>query len=82
MTPYGTLKFINKDNLNNKNTENLGQINMPDLLSTNSDTQYAAAQTLDTFTRAINNLTTQSFNGVNVTYTFDIEEIIKEHEED
>lgn len=81
MTPYGTLKFVNKSELGNKNTENLGQINLPEILSTNSDTQYAAAQTLDTFTRAINNLTTQSFDSVTVTYTFDVEEIIIEHEE-
>lgn len=76
MLPAGTLQIKSADQLMNRYTENMGAVNLPALLST--DTQLAAATQIDTFARGIISLSTNTYEDSTITFSFDINSILAE----
>lgn len=74
----GTLKIKSKDQIDKDYTENLGDIDATNLYSADSSTRLAFAQQIDTFTRAVTNLTTNTYNDAIVEIKESINDIIAE----
>lgn len=71
----GELSYKSLDALGKEYREPLGSVSL-DLMST--DVRVANAQKIDTFTRAVNNLTKNNFKGAEVVYTADVTAILAE----
>ncbi len=72
----GKLTYTSYDSLNKEYKEPLGYTNLD--LSENAQNRVANAQKIDDFVRAVNALTTNTFKDSEVTYTYNVTDIIVE----
>lgn len=75
----GKLTYSSYDTLNKEYKEPLGYVNLD--LSENVQDRVAKAQKIDDFVRAVNALTTNTFKDSEVTYTYNVTDIIVEGSE-
>lgn len=78
MTPYFKLRVESRDLNGGKLVEDMAFVNMPQIFSTDTTVQKAAATNIENFTRGVVALTTNSYTNTELLATFSTGEILAE----